>query len=103
MREQYAPRAIANGVDGRIAGLLFFVDLDEALIVAADSRAFQAKVVTIGNAPDRHQDPVIEFLLLVAVRFDDHLDLFTLRLHLRHPALEAHFLERLLRGGHYRP
>src|SRR5207249_1901231 len=68
VREQHAARAVADGVDGWVVGLLLFVDLDETLFVALNPRALQTEVVTIGNTADRHQHAVEQFFVLLSVR-----------------------------------
>ena len=101
VREQHAARAVADGVDGGLAGLLLLVGFDEAFVVTRDLRVLQAEIVAVWHATYGDQHAVVQFLFLLTVGFDNDFDLFALGLHLGDLGFQPHFLERLLSVSHH--
>jgi len=103
MGQEGAAGDVADGIDGGVGGLLFFIDVNEPLVVERNLGVFQPQVVRIGRAANRHQHPIVKFLPLLAVQLKLDFDLLAARRHFAHPGLEADFLEQLLRVGDDRP
>ena len=103
MGEQHAAGDVADGVDGRVGGLLLVVDVDEPLVVEGNLGVFQAEVLGVRSAAHGNEDAVVKLLLLLAVRLGLDLDLFAAGGHLADLGLEADLLEGLLGVGHDGP
>ena len=103
MRQQNAAGDVANGVNGRIVGLLLLVDFDEAFFVESDLGVFQAEVVGIGHAAHGDQHAVVKFFFLLAVDFELNFDLFAAGGHLADFGFQPDFFESFFRVIHHRP
>ena len=82
VREQDAAGDVADGVNGRVAGLLLRVDLDEAFFVQLDLGVFQAEIGAVRHAADGNQNAVVKFGKFFAVVFGFDFDLLADRGHL---------------------
>ena len=103
VRKHHAARDVADGVDGRVGGLLFLVHHEEALFVELGLGVFEAEVFAVRRAAHGDEDAVVEFFLLHAFVLGDDFDLLPGGGHLQDLRLHAHLGEILLRVSHHRP
>ena len=100
VRQQHAARAIANGVNRGVVGLLLLVDLDKPLFVTLDPCILKPEIVAIRHASHRDQYTVIQLLFRLPVRLDYDADLLPLGFHPGDLRADTNFPEGSLGARH---